>query len=178
MAFSEEYLKDYKRKIDLLTEEELYEILQLIRDHPFKADNSPERIKIVEKRIIELTGDKDSILPRVKYNRKIEEAYSKKTTPAAKCLKITGFILLIISGTANVVCISVHNDFTPSRIILCGLGCLLWAIGDLLDGQTKLHLGGWSVVWTKDDYPKHFWIITGIFLFIGLSLIFYGISLP
>ena len=73
MAFSEEYLKDYENKIRKLPVEELYEILDVIRDHPFKADDSPERIQIIEKRIIELTGDKDCILPREEYNKKIEQ---------------------------------------------------------------------------------------------------------
>ena len=63
MPFSEEYLKDYENKIQKLPVDELYEILDTIRDHPLKADDSPERVQIVEKRIIELTGDKDSILP-------------------------------------------------------------------------------------------------------------------
>ena len=56
MPFSEEYLKDYENKIRKLPVDELYEILDTIRDHPLKADDSPERVQIVEKRIIELGG--------------------------------------------------------------------------------------------------------------------------
>ncbi len=54
MSFSKEYFKDYEEKIRQLPLEELYDILSLIRDDPFKADGTPERVKIVEKRIREL----------------------------------------------------------------------------------------------------------------------------
>ena len=51
MAFTKEYLKDYEAKIHKLPLEELYDIISLIRDNPIKADESPERVRIVEKRI-------------------------------------------------------------------------------------------------------------------------------
>lgn len=87
MPFSEEYLKDYENKIRKLPVDELYEILDTIRDHPLKADDSPERVQIVEKRIVELTGDKDSILSREEFNKKVEQEYIEKTNPLASDLK-------------------------------------------------------------------------------------------
>ena len=50
MPFTQEYLKEYEEKIRQLPLEELYDILNLIRDDSFNADDSPERVKIVEKR--------------------------------------------------------------------------------------------------------------------------------
>ena len=98
MPFSEEYLKDYENKIQKLPVDELYEILDTIRDHPLKADDSPERVQIVEKRIIELTGDKDSILPREEFNKKVEQEYIETTNPLAVGLEIFGVVLMLIGG--------------------------------------------------------------------------------
>ena len=60
MPFTKEYLKDYEEKIRKLPLEELYDILSVIRDNPFKADDTLERVKIVEKRIEELENKPQS----------------------------------------------------------------------------------------------------------------------
>lgn len=60
MPFTKEYLKDYEEKIRKLPLEELYDILSVIRDNPFKADDTLERVNIVEKRIEELENKPQS----------------------------------------------------------------------------------------------------------------------
>ena len=100
MAFTKEYLKDYEAKIHKLPLEELYDILNLIRDDPFKADDSPERVKIVEKRIRELDSnyineqDKDplGLIPTEELNEKLEEEFKKKPHPKTAIIEFIGFI--------------------------------------------------------------------------------------
>lgn len=104
MPFSQEYLKDYDAKIRQLPLEELYDILSLIRDDPFKADDSPERVKIVEKRIRELDSnyineqDKDPIglIPTEELNEKLEEEFKKKPHPKTAIIEIIGFISTLL----------------------------------------------------------------------------------
>ena len=104
MPFSQEYLKDYEEKIRQLPLEELYDILNLIRDDPFKADDSPERVKIVEKRIRELDSnyineqDKDPIglIPTEELNEKLEEEFKKKPHPKSAIIEIIGFISTLL----------------------------------------------------------------------------------
>ena len=137
MAFSKEYLKDYERKIRELPVEELYDILSQIRDHGFQADDSPERIRIIEKRIIELTGDKNTILPIKQYNAKIEEKYLNKTTPGSFVIKLIGIILIIVgfNYTDNP-----SNQYTSFNFITSGLGFLTFVIGRTIDDQLRLDI--------------------------------------
>ena len=137
MAFSEEYLKDYENKIRELPVEELYDILSQIRDHGFQADDSPERIRIIEKRIIELTGDKNAILPIKQYNAKIEEKYLNKTTPGSFVIKLIGIILIIVgfNYTDNP-----SNQYTSFNFITSGLGFLTFVIGCTIDDQLRLDI--------------------------------------
>ena len=121
MAFSEEYLKDYEKKIRELPVEELYDILSQIRDHGFQADDSPERIKIIEKRIIELTGDKDSILPMPQYSQKLNEKYLNKTTLGSFTFKIGGLVLTREDQPRDFW-------FIISILGLIGVGLIIWGL--------------------------------------------------
>ena len=165
MAFSEEYLKDYENKIRKLPVEELYEILEMIRDDPFKADDSPERIQIIEKRIIELTGDKDCILPRKEYNKKIEQEYLEKTNPLVVGLEVLGALLILIAEASS----------NPLSLLICGLGFLIIGLCILIDGKIKIYLIGWASICTKKEHPKIFWSLAGVFCLLGISLLVYSI---
>ena len=165
MAFSEEYLKDYENKIRKLPVEELYEILEMIRDDPFKADDSPERIQIIEKRIIELTGDKDCILPRKEYNKKIEQEYLEKTNPLVVGLEVLGARLILIAEASS----------NPLSLLICGLGFLIIGLCILIDGKIKIYLIGWASICTKKEHPKIFWSLAGVFCLLGISLLVYSI---
>jgi hypothetical protein len=169
MAFSEEYLKDYKSKIHELPLEELYDILYTIRDDVFKADDSPERIKIVENRIIELTGDKDSILPIDQYRQKLDEDYRNHSSQTSFLIKIFGLLLLF----AGIACIS----FLPAYYILLGLGILVLALSNLIDGQILLKLRGTVIALIRKDQKLSFWSLTGVFCLIGIGLCIYGFSI-
>ena len=175
MAFSEEYLKDYENKIRKLPVEELYEILDVIRDHPFKADDSPERIRIIEKRIIELTGDKDCILPREEYNKRIEQEYFEKTNPLVVGLEVLGALLILIGGISPRNSHLAETSSNPLSIILCGLGFLIIGLCVLFDGKLKIYLVGWASIWTKKEDPKIFWSIVGFLCTLGISLLVYSI---
>ena len=172
MAFSKEYLKDYERKIRELPVEELYDILSQIRDHAFQADDSPERIRIVEKRIIELTGNKDDILPLPQYTQSLNEKYQKRMTPGSIVFKVIG-ITLIFAGFCF---IDNHlKQFTSFNFITSGLGFLIFVIGCTIDGQIRLCLKEFTVIRTRKDHPKEFKRITGILDIIGYGLIIYGL---
>lgn len=167
MPFSEEYLKDYENKIRKLPVDELYEILDTIRDHPLKADDSPERVQIVEKRIVELTGDKDSILPREEFNKKVEQEYIEKTNPLAVGLEIFGVVLMLIAGVCPRNPHLAETSSNPISLFLSGLGCLIVGLCNLIDGKIKIYLIGWAVILTKKEHPKRFWSIVGFFCIVG-----------
>jgi len=172
MAFSEEYLKDYEKKIRELPVEELYDILSQIRDHGFQADDSPERIKIIEKRIIELTGDKDSILPMPQYSQKLNEKYLNKTTLGSFTFKIGGLVLILVGiGFSD----NTSNQYTPFNFITCGLGLLVFVLGCLFDGQIRLYVRDLTAVRTREDQPRDFWFIISILGLIGVGLIIWGL---
>ena len=176
MFFSEEYLKDYENKIRKLPVEELYEILDVIRDHPFKADDTPERIQIIEKRIIEITGDKDCILPREEYNKKIEQEYLEKTNPLVVGLEVLGALLILISGANARNPHLAEASTNPLSLLLCGLGFLIIGLCVLFDGKLKIYLVGWAAIYTKKEHPKIFLSIVGFFCSVGVYLLTYGIS--
>lgn len=169
MAFSQEYLKDYENKIRELPLEELHDILYVIRDDVFKADDSPERIKIVENRIIELTGDKDSILPVDQYRQKLDEDYRNHSSQTSFLIKIFGLLLLY----AGIACIS----FFPAYYILLGLGILVLALSNLIDGQILLTLKGTVIALIRKDQKLSFWSLTGVSCLIGIGLCIYGFSI-
>lgn len=167
MPFSEEYLKDYENKIRKLPVDELYEILDTIRDHPLKADDSPERVQIVEKSIVELTGDKDSILSREEFNKKVELEYIEKTNPLAVRLGIFGVVLMLIGGVCPRNPHLAETSSNPISLFLSGLGCLIVGLCNLIDGKIKIYLIGWAVILTKKEHPKRFWSIVGFFCIVG-----------
>ena len=178
MPFSEEYLKDYENKIRKLPVDELYEILDTIRDHPLKADDSPERVQIVEKRIVELTGDKDSILSREEFNKKVEQEYIEKTNPLAVGLEIFGVVLILfgvvlilIGGvcTRNPHLAEISSN--PISLFLSGLGCLIVGLCNLIDGKIKIYLIGWALILTKKEHPKKFLSVVGFFCIVGVWLL-------
>lgn len=94
MPFTQEYLKDYEEKIRQLPLEELHDILSLIRDNPIKADDTPERVQIVEKRIEELENSPAAIDPVEDLNEKLETEYKKKPHLLSFILKAIGYTLL------------------------------------------------------------------------------------
>ncbi len=169
MAFSQEYLKDYENKIRELPLEELHDILYVIRDDVFKADDSPERIKIVENRIIELTGDKDSILPVDQYRQKLDEDYRNHSSQTSFLIKIFG-LLLLYAGIASI-------SFFPAYYILLGLGILVLALSNLIDGQILLTLRGTVIALIRKDQKLSFWSLTGVSCLIGIGLCIYGFSI-
>ncbi len=172
MAFSQEYLKDYENKIRELPLEELHDILYVIRDDVFKADDSPERIKIVENRIIELTGDKDSILPIEKRSNKLSEEYLNNSSLTSLLLRFSS-LLLFVAGVAS----NVNGSYTPTAYILWGLGSLAFALSNLIDGQILLKLRGTVIALIRKDEKLSFWSITGFFGIIGFGLCIYGLSI-
>jgi hypothetical protein len=172
MAFSREYLKDYESKIRELPVEELYDILSQIRDHAFQADDSPERIRIVEKRIIELTGDKNAILPMPQYSRKLNEKIFSRMTIGSFLFKIGAFVLFLVGiGFVD----HTTNQYTSFNFIICGLGFLAYVLGCQIDGQISMHLRELTIARTKEDNPREFKIITTILDLIGFGLIIYGL---
>lgn len=174
MAFSKEYLKEDENKIRKLPVEELYDILSQIRDHGFKADDSPERIQIVEKRIIELTGDKDAILPMPQYSQKLNEKILSNMTIGSFLFKI-GALLLILVGVGFID--QTTNQYTSFNFITCGIGFLAYVLGCQLDGLINMQLREWATFPTKKGNPIKFKIITGILDIIGFGLIIYGLLL-
>ncbi len=103
MSFTQEYLRDYEEKIRQLPLEELYDILSLIRDDPFKADDTPERVKIVENRIRELDSnyineqDKTPIglIPTEELNNRLEEEFQKKPHTKSTVIRGIGYISIV-----------------------------------------------------------------------------------
>ena len=169
MPFSQEYLKDYEAKIRQLPLQELYDILSLIRDDPFKADDSPERVKIVEKRIEELTGE----LPIKNHSEDNKEAYTpikEIIPPKKKILAILAFVticficIVVIAKTkvdANSIGFIIDDDFlssiadyvyyqtlydiffTPS--ICFGAATIFYAFGFISIKEGKKDVEGYSV---------------------------------
>ncbi|WP_173475571.1 hypothetical protein [Fibrobacter succinogenes] len=146
MPFSQEYLKDYEAKIRQLPLEELYDILSLIRDDPFKADDSPERVKIVEKRIKELCDNPNCLLTDSKLNDKLETEYQKTPHPKSFILKLLGFILLIpifFPYTRN------GDPCIDFRSFIGGVSILLFMIASLMDKRIVIR----GEIIHKDAHP-------------------------
>ncbi|WP_173467715.1 hypothetical protein [Fibrobacter succinogenes] len=167
MPFSKEYLKDYEEKIRQLPQEELYDILCLIRDDPFKADDSPERVKIVENRIRELDSnyineqDKTpiSLIPTEELNNRLEEEFQKKPHTKSTVIRCIGFIS-IVSGFLLLPAKNENGLSLGMPFISITLFCFAYA--GLIDKRTSIRGG----VIHKAAHPIAFWciIITEIIL--------------
>ena len=160
MPFTQEYLKDYEEKIRKLPLEELYDILNLIRDDPFKADDSPERVKIVEKRIRELDSnyineqDKTpiSLIPTEELNNRLEVEFKKKPHTKSAVIQVIG----LISAVLGFLLIPAKNENGLSLgmpFISIGLFCFAYA--GLIDKRTSIRGG----VIHKAAHPVTFWCV-------------------
>ena len=158
MPFSKEYLKDYEKKIRALPLENLYDILCLIRDDPFKADETPERIQIVEKRIRELNPDdvfdekKEPFgaVASEKLNDKLEEEFKKKPHTKTAIIETVG----LISALLGFLFFFAKNENGLSfgmPFIAISLLCLVCT--SLIDKRVHVRAG----VMHKDAYPICYW---------------------
>ncbi len=159
MSFSKEYLKDYEEKIRQLPLEELYDILSLIRDDPFKADDSPERVKIVENRIRELDSnyineqDKTpiSLIPTEELNNRLEEEFQKKPHTKSTVIRCIGFIS-IVSGFLLLPAKNENGLSLGMPFISITLFCFAYA--GLIDKRIPLQYGSFA---HKAAHPVTFW---------------------
>lgn len=171
MPFSKEYLKDYEDRIRTLPLEDLYDIIGLIRDHPFKADDTPERVRIVEKRIIELENEPAKLDPAEELNEKLEEKYKKKYSTEGYLLNAAGVILTIVS--LGLLIIKKENGYGHLDLPLCLLGVSLFCSGfsSLIDKRTSGR--GWYA--HKDAYPRTYWSSVLFQFACGIVAIVFGI---
>ena len=158
MPFSQEYLNDYEKKIRQLPLEELLDILDLIRDDPFKADDSPERVKIVEKRIRELDSnyineqDKTpiSLIPTEELNNRLEVEFKKKPHPKSTVIQIIGFV----SALFGFLFIPARNENGLSfGMPFMSIGLLCFAYAGIID--KRVHVRGGVI--HKTAHPVAFW---------------------
>ena len=153
MPFSKEYLEDYEKTIRTLPLEDLYDIISMIRDHPFKADDTPERVRIVEKRIIELENEPVKQTTAEELNEKLEEQYQNKSSTEGYLLNAAGIILTIFS--LGLLIFKRENGYGHLDLPLCLLGVSLFcsSFSSLIDKRTSGR--GWYA--HKDAYPKTYW---------------------
>ncbi len=161
MPFTQEYLKDYEEKIRKLPLEELYDILSLIRDDPFKADDSPERVKIVENRIRELDSnyineqDKTpiSLIPTEELNNKLEEEFQKKPHPKSSALAAIGLILALFGF---ILLASRTEKGLQCAMLFWSLSFFCLAVTSLMDKRVLLQYGSFA---HKRAHPVLFWVV-------------------
>ena len=137
MPFSKEYLEDYEKTIRTLPLEDLYDIISMIRDYPFKADDTPERVRIVEKRIIELENEPVKQTPAEELNEKLEEQYQNKSSTEGYLLNAAGIILTVFS--LGLLIFKRENGYGHLDLPLCLLGVSLFCSGfsSLIDKRTS-----------------------------------------
>lgn len=158
MPFTQEYLKEYEEKIRQLPLEELYDILNLIRDDSFKADDSPERVKIVEKRIRELDSnylnelDKVPIglIPTEELNEKLEEEFKKKPHPKSTVIKIIGFVSILLGFLFFP---AKHEKGLSFGTLFMSIALLCFAYAGIIDKRVPIRGG----VIHKTAHPVAFW---------------------
>ncbi len=153
MPFSKEYLEDYEKKIRTLPLEDLYDIIGLIRDHPFKADDAPERVKIVEKRIVELENEPVKQDPAEELNKKLEEKYKKNSSIKGFLLNAAGIILPFFSLWLLLIKRENGNSHLSLPLFLLGVTLFCNGFSSLIDKRTSGR--GWYA--HKDAYPKTYW---------------------
>ena len=169
MSFTQEYLKDYEEKIRQLPLEELYDILSLIRDDPFKADDSPERVKIVENRIRELDSnyineqDKTPIglIPTEELNNRLEEEFQKKPHPKSSALETIG---LFISLFALILLTSRTEKGYLCAMPFISLSSFCLAYASLMNKRVTLQ----GSFFHKEAYPGSFWFVVILLIAIGI----------
>ncbi len=177
MPFTKEYLVDYEEKIRQLPLDELYDILNLIRDDPFKADDSPERVKIVEKRIRELdtnyineqNKDPIGLIPTEELNEKLKAEYKKTEHTESNGLTLIGFILMFFAALFSLV--PYDRNTLNISFIFAGIAMLLW-VGSLLIDQCFFAQGTFV---HKKTSPWGYWIYVAMFSFGGILGIICGI---
>ncbi|MBR3072723.1 hypothetical protein [Fibrobacter sp.] len=157
MPFTQEYLKDYEEKIRKLPLEELYDILSLIRDDPFKADDSPERVKIVENRIREL-----DLIPTEELNNKLEEEFQKKPHPKSSALAAIGLILALFGF---ILLASRTEKGLQCAMLFWSLAFFCYAGSSLMDKRVTLQYGSFA---HKRAHPVLFWVVVISEIAIGI----------
>ena len=169
MPFTQEYLKDYEEKIRQLPLEELYDIISLIRDDPIKADDTQERVRIVEKRIEELENSPAAVDPVEELNEKLETEYQKKPHLLSFILKAVAFILLII-GIINFL---LANDTSINKsALVTGIATILIMYAELLDKRVSGRGGNYH----KEAHPFIYWSEIAFLFIAGVAGIFYGVQ--
>ena len=171
MPFTQEYLKDYEAKIRKLPLEELYDILSLIRDNPIKADESPERVRIVEKRIEELENSPAAIDHVEVLNEKLETEYKKKPHLLSFVLKTIGYTLLFFTILALNPKIESQEAGIKVAFLLFGIAMILFMYAGLIDKRITIKTDRIH----KEAYPILYWINIVLFFIIGVAGIFLGI---
>lgn len=170
MPFTQEYLKDYEEKIRLLPLEELYDILSLIRDDPFKADDSPERVKIVENRIRELDSnyineqDKTpiSLIPTEELNNRLEEEFQKKPHTKSSALAAIGLILALFGF---ILLASRTEKGQQCAMLFWSLTFFCFAGSSLMDKRVPLQYGSYV---HKGAHPVLFWVVVIFLIAVGI----------
>ena len=179
MPFTKEYLVDYEEKIRQLPLEELYDILNLIRDDPFKADDSPERVKIVEKRIRELDTNYISeqhkepigLIPTEELNEKLKAEYQKTEHPESRGLDLIGLVLMAFAALFSII--PYDRESLNISFLFAGIAMLLWVGGILIDQCFLFKQYGTFV--HKITSPVSYWIFVAMFSFGGILGIICGI---
>lgn len=170
MPFSQEYLKDYEQQIRQLPLDELYDILGQIRNHPLHADNSPERVQIVEKRIQELNDNPDSLLTSVELNDKLESEFKKTAHPKSFFLRLFGCILLFLTFapyTRN------GDPCINFRFLQAGVSLFLLTASYLIDKRANIRGGAIH----KEALPFIYWCYITLLFATGVFCFFSGFSL-
>lgn len=170
MAFTKEYLKDYEAKIRKLPLEELYDIISLIRDNPIKADESPERVRIVEKRIEELENSPAAIDHVKDLNEKLETEYKKKPHLLSFVLQAIGYTLLFFTILALNPKIASQEAGINVGFLLFGIAMILFMYAGLIDKRITIQTDRIH----KEAYPILYWINIVLFFIIGVAGIFLG----
>lgn len=173
MPFSKEYLEDYEKKIRTLPLEDLYDIIGLIRDHPFKADDTPERVRIVEKRIIELENEPVKLDPAKELNKKLEKNYQNNSSTEGFLLNAAGVILAIVSLGHLIICKENGNSRLDLCMCLLGVSLFCFGFSSLIDKRSSGR--GWYV--HKDAYPRIYWSSVLLHFIGGIVAIVFGIYL-
>ena len=168
MPFTKEYLKEYRKKIRKLPLEELYDILSLIRDHPFKADDTPERVRIVEKRIEELENSPDIIDPVEELNEMLEDEFKKKPHLLSFILKSFGYILLI---PGIILVLLQTSPYINEGVLLIGISMILFMYAALIDKR----ITDKSAIFHREAHPFLYWSEIALLFITGVLEIFYGI---
>lgn len=149
----------------------MYDIISLIRDNPIKTDESPERVRIVEKRIEELENSPAAIDHVEVLNEKLETEYQKKPHLQSFVLKAIGYTLLFSTILALNPKIESQEAGINVAFLLFGIAMILFMYAGLIDKRISIKTDRIH----KEAYPILYWINIVLFFIIGVAGIFLGI---